>query len=113
VFPVPLRYRYPGPFEHLQRPQDPDPVRDVGEDDVGRCDRVELVVRVVDARGKLVAGARKYFYLFEDETGVLEGVGDRPCLTIGEPPVCCLRGEPRTDGNGIVKMYECAFQKSF
>jgi DNA polymerase-3 subunit alpha/error-prone DNA polymerase len=74
---------------------------------------VELVVRVVDARGKLVAGARKYFYLFEDETGVLEGVGDRPCLTIGEPAVCCLRGEPRSDGNGIVKMYECAFQKSF
>ena len=74
---------------------------------------VELVVRVVDARGKLAGGVRKYFYLFEDETGVLEGVGDRPCLTIGEPAVCCLRGEPRADGNGIVKMYECAFQKAF
>jgi len=83
--------------------------------DLRRCAgrAVELVVRVVDARGKLVAGARKYFYLFEDETGVLEGVGDRPCLTIGDPPVCCLRGEPRPDGNGVVKIYDCAFQKSF
>jgi len=74
---------------------------------------VELVVRMVDARGKEVAGGRKYFYLFEDETGLLEGVGDRKCLTIGEPPVCCLRGEPRADGTGTVKIYDCSFQKSF
>jgi DNA-directed DNA polymerase III PolC len=74
---------------------------------------VELVVRVVDARGKEVGGGRKYFYLFEDETGLLEGVGDRTCLTVGEPPVCCLRGEARSDGNGIVKIYACSFLKAF
>ena len=50
---------------------------------------VELVVRVVDARGKETNGGLKYFYFFEDETGILEGVGGRKCLTIGEPPVCC------------------------
>ncbi|MDP2915599.1 MAG: DNA polymerase III subunit alpha, partial [Candidatus Aminicenantes bacterium] len=66
---------------------------------------VELVVRVVDARGKETNGGRKYFYLFEDETGLLEGVGGRKCLTIGEPPVCCLRGEARSDGNGVMKIF--------
>jgi hypothetical protein len=71
------------------------------------------VVRVVDARGKDVAGGRKYFYLFEDETGLLEGVGERKCLTIGEPPVCCLRGEPRADGTGTVKIHDCSFLKAF
>jgi DNA polymerase-3 subunit alpha/error-prone DNA polymerase len=74
---------------------------------------VELVVRVVDARGREVAGGQKYFYLFEDETGLLEGLGDRKCLTIGEPPVCCLRGEPRPDGTGTVKIHGCSFLKAF
>jgi DNA polymerase-3 subunit alpha/error-prone DNA polymerase len=75
--------------------------------------QVELVVRVVDARGKETNGGRKYFYLFEDETGLLEGVGERKCLTIGEPPVCCLRGEARVDGNGISKIFDCSFLRSF
>ncbi|MCX6577752.1 MAG: PHP domain-containing protein [Candidatus Aminicenantes bacterium] len=75
--------------------------------------QVELVVRVVDARGKEVNGGRKYFYLFEDETGLLEGVGERKCLTSGEPPICCLRGEVRADGNGIMKMFDCSFMRSF
>ncbi|MCX6564784.1 MAG: DNA polymerase III subunit alpha, partial [Candidatus Aminicenantes bacterium] len=75
--------------------------------------QVELVVRVVDARGKETNGGRKYFYLFEDETGLLEGVGGRKCLTIGEPPVCCLRGEARSDGNGIMKIFDCSFSRSF
>jgi DNA polymerase III, alpha subunit len=74
---------------------------------------VELVVRVVDARGKKVRGGIKYFYLFEDETGLLEGVGDRMCLAAGEPPVCCLRGEPRADGRGGVKIQNCEFLRSF
>ncbi len=55
----------------------------------------------------------KYFYLFEDETGILEGVGSGPCLASGEPPVCCLRGEVREDGTGQVKIHECVFLKSF
>jgi DNA polymerase-3 subunit alpha/error-prone DNA polymerase len=75
--------------------------------------QVELVVRVVDARGKEVNDGRKYFYLFEDETGLLEGIGDRKCLTIGEPPICCLRGEVRADGNGIMKIFDCSFLRSF
>ncbi|MCC7295052.1 MAG: DNA polymerase III subunit alpha [Acidobacteria bacterium] len=74
---------------------------------------VELVVRVVDARGKKVRGGIKYFYLFEDETGLLEGVGDRMCLAAGEPPVCCLRGEPRADGRGGIKIQNCEFLRSF
>jgi DNA polymerase-3 subunit alpha/error-prone DNA polymerase len=75
--------------------------------------QVELVVRVVDARGKEINGGRKYFYLFEDETGLLEGVGERRCLAIGEPPICCVRGEARADGNGIMKIFACSFMRSF
>jgi len=76
-------------------------------------ERVELVVRVVDARGKRTSSGLKYFYLFEDETGVLEGVGSGPCLSFGEPPVCCLRGEVRMDGTGLPKVFDCAFSRSF
>jgi DNA-directed DNA polymerase III PolC len=75
--------------------------------------QVELVVRVVDARLKDTNGGRKYFYLFEDETGLLEGVGERRCLSFGQPPVCCLRGEVRRDGAGIVKIHNCSFLKEF
>jgi DNA polymerase-3 subunit alpha/error-prone DNA polymerase len=74
---------------------------------------VDLVVRVVDARGKAVRGGLKYFYLFEDETGTLEGVGDRKCQAMGDPPICCLRGDVRLDGTGTLKIFDCAFLKSF
>jgi len=76
---------------------------------------VELVVRVVDARLKEVNGGkgRKYFFLFEDETGLLEGVGETKCLTFGSPPVCCLRGEVRSDGQGRPKIFNCSFLHSF
>jgi len=70
---------------------------------------VELVVRVVDARQKGVTGGRKYFFLFEDETGLLEGVGVTKCLTFGSPPACYLRGEIRSDGNGRPKIFNCSF----
>lgn len=70
---------------------------------------VELVVRVVDARQKSVRSGRKYFFLFEDETGLLEGVGEMKCLTFGSPPVCYLRGEVRKDGNGRAKIFNCFF----
>ena len=75
--------------------------------------QVELVVRVVDARLKDTNGGSKYFYLFEDETGLLEGVGERQCLSFGSPPVCCLRGEVRRDGAGVVKIFNCSFLKTF
>jgi len=75
--------------------------------------QVELVVRVVDARLKDTNGGQKYFYLFEDETGLLEGVGERRCLSFGSPPVCCLRGEVRRDGAGVVKIFNCSFLKTF
>ena len=70
---------------------------------------VELVVRVVDARQKAVRGGQKYFFLFEDETGLLEGVGERKCLSFGSPPACYLRGEVRCDGNGRPKVFNCSF----
>jgi DNA polymerase-3 subunit alpha len=82
----------------------------------GRVGRTaELVVRVVDAREKRVNGGRaaKYFYLFEDETGLLEGVGGDRLLAFGTPPVCCLRGEVRSDGTGRVKLLDCSFLRSF
>jgi DNA polymerase III alpha subunit len=75
--------------------------------------QVELVVRVVDARLKDTSGGSKYFYLFEDETGLLEGVGERRCLSSGSPPACCLRGEVRRDGAGQVKVHNCSFLKTF
>jgi len=96
---------------------------------------VELVVRVVDARQRETygmmrsatghgghgagdgnsagGGDAKYFYLFEDETGLLEGVGETRCVTYGTPPVCFLRGEIRKDGEGVPKIYSCAFLRSF
>jgi DNA-directed DNA polymerase III PolC len=70
---------------------------------------VELLVRVVDARRKRVSSGEKYFYLFEDETGLLEGVGERRCVTMGTPPACYLRGEVRSDGNGHPKIFNCSF----
>ncbi len=85
-------------------------IRDLGNY-IGR--QVELVVRVVDARLKETNGGRKYFYLFEDETGLLEGVGEKRCLSFGSPPLCCLRGEVRRDGSGVVKLHNCSFLKTF
>jgi len=70
---------------------------------------VELLVRVVDARRKRVSSGEKYFYLFEDETGLLEGVGERMCVTMGTPPACYLRGEVRSYGNGRPKIFNCSF----
>ncbi len=94
---------------------------------------VELVVRAVDARQRVTYGANgggnggnggagsgavtgrgpKYFYMFEDETGVLEGIGETRCVTYGTPPVCLLRGEVRKDGEGVPKIYNCVFLRAF
>jgi DNA polymerase-3 subunit alpha/error-prone DNA polymerase len=71
--------------------------------------KVKLVVRVVDARQKAVSCGRKYFFLVEDETGLLEGVREIRCLTFGFPPTRCLRGEVRRDGNGREKIFSCSF----
>jgi len=70
---------------------------------------IEIVVRVVDARQKAVRNGQKYFFLFEDETGLLEGVGEMKCLTFGSPPACYLRAEVRKDGNGRPKVFNCSF----
>ncbi|MBN2200044.1 MAG: DNA polymerase III subunit alpha [Candidatus Aminicenantes bacterium] len=71
---------------------------------------VELMVRVVDARQKAtVGGARRYFYLFEDETGLLEGVGISACPIGGSPPACRVRGEVRVSNGGPPKMVACRF----
>jgi len=58
-------------------------------------------------------GGAKYFYVFEDETGLLEGVGETRCVTYGTPPVCFLRGEVRLDGEGVPKITKCTFLRSF
>lgn len=55
----------------------------------------------------------KYFYVFEDETGLLEGVGESRCVTYGTPPVCFLRGEIRKDGEGVPKIVKCSFLRTF
>ena len=72
---------------------------------------VELIVRVVDARLKGTSNGRKYFFLFEDETGLLEGVGGTKGQTFGSPPTCYLRGEIRRDGSGLPKVFNCTFLK--
>jgi len=59
------------------------------------------------------ANGAKYFYMFEDETGLLEGVGERRCVTCGTPPVCFLRGEVRMGGEGVPKITRCSFLRSF
>ena len=74
---------------------------------------VELVVRVVDARQKAVRHGRRCFFLFEDETGLLEGVGETKCLTFGSPPACYLRGEVRRDGGGRPKVFNCSFLRPY
>jgi len=61
---------------------------------------VELLVRVVDARLKAVNGRKKFFFLFEDETGLLEGVGDQPCRLLHGLPVGYLRGKVRVGHDG-------------
>jgi DNA polymerase III alpha subunit len=58
-------------------------------------------------------GGAKYFYIFEDETGLVEGVGETHCTTYGTPPVCFLRGEVRVDGEGVPKITKCTFLRSF
>ncbi len=59
------------------------------------------------------AEGAKYFYVFEDETGLLEGVGESHCVTYGTPPVCFLRGEIRKDGEGVPKIIKCSFLRTF
>lgn len=70
---------------------------------------VELLVRVVDARLKAVNGRKKYFFLFEDETGLLEGVGDKECRPLSGLPVCYLRGMVRVSHDGRPKIVNCSF----
>jgi DNA polymerase III alpha subunit len=68
-----------------------------------------------DERGGYGVGTSgaKYFYMFEDETGLLEGIGETRCVTYGTPPVCFLRGEVRKDGEGVPKITKCTFLRSF
>ncbi len=74
---------------------------------------VELAVRVVDAREIRSSRGLTYFYLFEDESGQVEGVGQRKALAFGSPPVCFLRGEVRLQSDGCPRLINCAFFHSF
>ncbi|MBD3413442.1 MAG: DNA polymerase III subunit alpha [Candidatus Aminicenantes bacterium] len=72
----------------------------------------ELVVRVMDARKKRIRGGFTYFFLFSDETGVIEGVGEKKCVSLGSPPACCVRGKIQRNGIGRVKIFHCTFGSS-
>jgi len=54
---------------------------------------VELAVRVIDTREIRTSRGLTYYYLFEDESGQVEGVGQRKALAFGSPTVCFLRGK--------------------
>jgi hypothetical protein len=70
---------------------------------------VDAHQKAVSRGRRALSKGRKYFFLFEDETGLLEGVGEMRCLTFGSPPACYLRGEVRRDGNGRTKIFNCSF----
>jgi len=70
---------------------------------------VELLVRVMDARRKRIRQGAAYFFLFSDETGMIEGAGTKKCLPFGSPPACYVRGRIRRSGNGRVKIFNCTF----
>ncbi len=74
---------------------------------------VELAVRVVDAREIRTAKGLTYFYLFEDESGQVEGVGQRKALAFGSPPVCFLRAEVRLQSDSYPRLINCAFLSTF
>jgi DNA polymerase-3 subunit alpha/error-prone DNA polymerase len=70
---------------------------------------VDLVVRVMDARRKRVKGGLRYFFLFSDETGVIEGVGVKKCMSFGSPPACYVRSRVQKIGKGKAKLFNCTF----
>ena len=74
---------------------------------------VKLAVRVVDAREIRTAKGLTCFYLFEDESGQVEGVGQRKALAFGSPPVCFLRAEVRLQSDGYPRLINCAFLSTF
>ena len=74
---------------------------------------VELAVRIIDAREIRTARGLTYFYLFEDETGLVEGVGQRKALAFGSPPVCFLRAEVRLQDGSHPRLVNCAFLRTF
>jgi len=77
--------------------------------DKRRGQTVELVVRLMDARRKRVREGQKYFFLFSDETGVIEGIGTQKCMSFGSPPACCVRGKVQKSGKGKAKIFNCIF----
>ncbi len=74
---------------------------------------VELAVRIIDAREIRTTKGLTYFYLFEDETGLVEGVGQRKALAFGSPPVCFLRAEVRLQAGSHPRLVNCSFLRTF
>ncbi|MBC7362392.1 MAG: DNA polymerase III subunit alpha [Candidatus Aminicenantes bacterium] len=74
---------------------------------------VELAVRIIDAREIRTARGLTYFYLFEDETGLVEGVGQKKALAFGSPPVCFLRAEVRLQNGSHPRLINCTFLRTF
>lgn len=98
----------PGPHPLLlfDGPRPPLRIADLGKY-LGQT--VELLVSLVDARLKEANGRAHYFFLFEDETGLLEGVGEKPCLSFGEPPLAYLQAEIKSDSQGHLRALNCRF----
>jgi DNA-directed DNA polymerase III PolC len=90
------------PLSLVQGKRPPLRIKDL-QDHTGQ--EVELLVRVVDARRKRTQSGERYFFLFEDETGLLEGIGEKKCVTFGDPPACYLRGQVRSRGNSRPKIF--------
>lgn len=74
---------------------------------------VELAVLVIDVREIRSSRGLTYFYLFEDESGQVEGVGQRKALAFGSPPVCFLRAEVPLQSDGCPRLVNCAFSGFF
>jgi len=72
---------------------------------------VDLVVRVMDARRKRIKGGLRYFFLFSDETGVIEGAGTQKCMSFGSPPACYVRGKVKKSGKAKIKIFNCTFPR--
>ncbi|MDH7494085.1 MAG: hypothetical protein QHH44_09360, partial [Candidatus Saccharicenans sp.] len=98
------------PLEFLDRRRPPLRVAQL-KDLAGQV--VELAVRIIDAREIRTAKGLTYFYLFEDETGLVEGVGQRKALAFGTPPVCFLRAEVRLEQSTHPRLVNCFFLRTF
>jgi hypothetical protein len=73
----------------------------------------ELAIPVMDTREIRTSRGLTYFCLFEDESGQVEGVGQKKALAFSSPPVCFLRAEVRLQSDSCPRLINCAFLHTF